>query len=89
LPWPIELGFGVIGLVCIPIGMWWITNEITSPAAMLGEILGVTVETQSFVEPFKPIIWLFGLLVGWRVRCRLRRMFNHQLNKLAHNSFHL
>ena len=80
LPWQIETVFWVVGLFCIPIGVWWITNEITSPATMLGELLGVTVETSNIVEPFRPLILLFGLFVGWRVRCWLRRMFVQRLN---------
>jgi hypothetical protein len=83
LPWQIEVVFWVVGLFCIPIGVWWITNEITSPATMLGEMLGVTVETQNIVEPLRPFILLFGLLVGWRVRCWLRRMFVQRLNTLV------
>src|SRR5260370_14999493 len=79
LPWQVELALWFFGLICVPIGMWWFTNEITSPATMLGEMLRVPVDTQKFVEPFRPMIWIFGALVGWRVRCWLRRMLVQRL----------
>jgi hypothetical protein len=82
LPWQIEVILCVIGLICVPFGMWWITNEITSPATMFGQILGVTVNIENIVEPFRPAILLFGLLVGWRVRCWLRRMIGKRLSTL-------
>jgi hypothetical protein len=83
LPWQIELGLWLVGLLCIPFGMWWITNEITSPATMFGEMLGVTVNIQNLVEPFRPVILLFGLLIGWRVRCWLRRALVEPLDRIV------
>ena len=83
LPWPIELLFWVVGLVRVPLGMWWMTNEITSPATMFGQILGIEVDTRPMVEPFKLWILLFGLLVGWRVRCWLRRTVLRRLNNIV------
>jgi hypothetical protein len=46
-------------------------------------MLGVRVETQNIVEPFRPVILLIGLLVGWRVRCWLRRMLVKRLSALV------
>ena len=83
MPWQIELVFWVVGLLCIPVGIWWITKEITSPATVFGEMLGVTVDTQNLVEPFRPVILLFGLLVGWRVRCWLRQTLVKKLDKMV------
>ena len=50
---------------------------------MLGEMLGVPIETQTIVAPFKPMIVIFGVIVGWRVRCWLRRTVTDKLNKLV------
>lgn len=75
--------FWIVGIVCVPLGMWWITNEITSPATMFGQMLGVTVDTQNLVESFRPVILLFGLIVGWRVRCGLRRVIVNRLNRIV------
>ena len=82
LPWQVELVFWLVGLVGVPIGMWWLTSEVTSPATMLGKMMGVTVDTQSFVEPFKPLILVFGVLFGVRVRCLLRRAILDRLNRI-------
>lgn len=82
LPWPIELVFWIIGLICVPIGMWWITNEVTSPATLFGQMLGVEVKTKALVEPFMPMIVIFGLIVGWRVRCWLRRRVINKLEQV-------
>lgn len=81
LPWPVEVGLWVFGLMCVPLGMWWFINEITSPAETLGAILGVSVDTQGIIGSAQPLIWLFGFLVGVRVRCWLRRIVVHQLNR--------
>jgi hypothetical protein len=83
LPWQIEIIFWIVGLLCVPLGIWWITNEITSPATMFGQMLGVTVDTQNIVEPFRPAILLFGLIIGWRVRCGLRRMLVDKLDRIV------
>ena len=81
LPWQLELGFWVIGLMCVPVAMWWFINEITSPAETFAAILGVRADTQPIVDSAQPFIWLFGFIVGVRVRCWLRRIVVDQLNK--------
>ena len=81
LPWQIELVFWIIGLICVPMGMWWITNEITSPATMFGQMLGVEVKP-GLAEPFLPMIVIFGLIFGWRVRWWLRRVLTDRLDRL-------
>ena len=81
LPWELEIPFWVIALVCVPIAMWWFTNEITSPAEMLGTMLGVTVDARGIVESAQPLIWIFGLIVGVRVRFWLLRIVVDQLKK--------
>jgi hypothetical protein len=83
LPWQIELALCFWGLICVPIGMWWFTNEITSPATMLGEMFNVPVDTQRFIEPFESMVLVFGVLVGWRVRCWLRRALVDRLNRIV------
>jgi hypothetical protein len=82
LPWQIEVAFAVIGVICIPFGMYWFTMEITSPATMLGQVVNMPVDVQPIVTAFKPMIWIFGLIIGWRVRCWLRRVAIHQLNRI-------
>lgn len=81
LPWPLEVAFWVFGLICGLLAMWWLTWEITSPAETLGAMLGVPVESQGMLDAAQPLIWLFGLIVGVRVRCWLRRIFVDLLNK--------
>jgi hypothetical protein len=54
LPWQVEVGLAVIGLICVPFGMYWFTKEITSPATMLGQVFNIQVDVQ-------PIIMAFGL----------------------------
>jgi hypothetical protein len=62
--------------------MYWFTMEITSPATMLGQVVNMPVDVQPIVTAFKPMIWIFGLIIGWRVRCWLRRVAIHQLNRI-------
>lgn len=82
LPWHLEVFFWVVGLACVPIAIWWFINEITSPAATFGALFGVPVETQGIVDSAQPMIWLFGLLVGVRIRCWLRRAVLNRLNQV-------
>ena len=81
LPWELEIPFWLIGIVCVPIAMWWLTSEITSPAETLGTMLRVTVDTRGIVESAEPLIWISGLIVGIRVRCWLRRLVVDRLNR--------
>ncbi len=83
LPWQLEAVFWLIGLLSVPIAMWWFINEITSPGRTLGVMLGVPVETQSLVDSFRVFIWIFPLLIGVRVRCALRRAVVDRLNRLV------
>lgn len=85
LPWPLEVVFWVIGLACVPVAIWWLVNEITSPAETFGAILGVPVESQGIVESAQPLIWLFGFAVGVRVRFWVRGLFVDRLNRLLQN----
>ena len=82
LPWQIEGIFWFIGILCVPLGMWWMLNEITSPAVMFSDVLGVAVNTQPIVDVARPFMWIFGLLIGIRVRCWLRNVVVDHLNKV-------
>jgi hypothetical protein len=82
LPWQIEGIFWFIGLLCVPLGMWWMLNEITTPAAMFSDMLGIAVDTQPVVEVAPPLIWIVGILLGVRIRCWLRTVVVEQLNKV-------
>jgi hypothetical protein len=81
LPWQAELGFALIGLICVPFAMWWFINEITAPAQFFSEMLGAPVDLHIVVESGKPLIWIFGLIVGWRVRCWIRRQVLHRISR--------
>jgi hypothetical protein len=83
VPWQVELGFAVIGLICVPLGMYWFVNEITSPAAMVGQAFNFPVDVQPMVTAVQPMTWIFGLIIGWRVRCWLRRRVIKQLNRIV------
>jgi hypothetical protein len=63
--------------------MWWFINEITSPAEMFGTILRTPVDTHPIVEAAQPLIWVFSLAVGVRVRFWLRRIVVDRLSKIA------
>ena len=82
LPWQIEVGLAVIGLICVPFGMYWFTKEITSPATMLGQLFNIPVDVQPLITAFRPMIWIFGVIIGWRVRCWLRRSIVDRLNRI-------
>jgi hypothetical protein len=81
LPWPLEVAFWVFGLICGLLAMWWLTSEIISRAETLGTMLGVHIESRSFVDSAQPLIWLFGFVVFVRVRCWLRRIVVNSMNK--------
>lgn len=82
LPWQLEVVFWVIGILCVPIAMWWFINKITSPAEVLGAVLAAPVDTRGIVEAVQPLIWIFGLIVGVGVRCWLRRIVVDRLNRV-------
>lgn len=81
LPSHLEIALWVVGLMCVPIGMWWFINEITSSAETLGAMLGVSVDPRGIVDSAQSLIWIFGLIMGVRVRCSLRRIVVDRLNK--------
>jgi hypothetical protein len=81
LPWQIELACGIIGLICVPLGMCWFVQEITSPATMLGQIFNVRVDVEPILTALRPMVGIFGVIVGWRVRCWLRCNFVRRLNR--------
>jgi len=62
--------------------MYWFTKEITSPATMLGQLFNIPVDVQPIVTAFRPMIWIFGVIIGWRVRCWLRRSIVDRLNRI-------
>lgn len=82
MPLPLEIVFGAIGLLAVPFAMCWFVNEITSPGLAFSEIVGVPVDIQGMVDSSVPLIWIFGLIFGWRVRCWIRRQFVRRLNRL-------
>ena len=82
LPWQLEAIFWLIGLACVPFAIWWLVNEMTSPAETFGAILGLRVESQGIVDSVQPLIWLFGFVVGVRVRCWVRGVVVDRLNRL-------
>ena len=82
LPWPIEIVFAVAGLVCVPFAMWWFLGEITAPAIQFGKALGVAVDVQPVIIALEPMIWIIGVIVGFRVWFFLRKWFIGKVNSV-------
>jgi hypothetical protein len=74
LPWQLEVALWVLGLICGLLARWLVMYAITSRAAAFGMTLGVRVETQTIIGPVQPLLWVFALIVGVRIRCWLRRI---------------
>lgn len=82
LPWQIELALAAIGLICAPFGMYWLVNEITDPIDMLRHLFNAPVNAQPILRAFAPMIWIFGVIIGWRACCWLRQALVEKLNKI-------
>lgn len=83
LPWPLEAVFWFLGLVCIPLAMWWFVGEITTPAATFAKSFNVQIDLSPIIAACKPMTLIFGIIFGLKVRFAVRRWFVRRVEAIC------